>query len=101
MQDVFRQRAGNETDWPKTILAFIRRIDDLADVGTVIGERVADLTHNLMEYHLSLIRELEGENDTESIATLLKRFSVKQGLRASRLVEHSGLRKILLPISPW
>jgi hypothetical protein len=85
----------------KTILEFIRRIDDLADVGTVIGERTADLTHNLMEYHLSLIRELEGEIDAESITTLLKRFSVKQGLRASRLVEYSGLRKVLLPISPW
>lgn len=84
----------------KTILKFIRRIDDLADVRTVIGEWTADLTHNLMEYHLSLVRELEGEIDSESIATLLKRFSVKQGLRASRLVEHSGLRKVLLPISP-
>jgi len=85
----------------KTILEFIRRIDDLADVGTIVGERTADLTHNLMEYHLSLVRELEAYLDSECIATLLQRFSVKQGLRASRLTAHAGLNKVLLPIAPW
>jgi hypothetical protein len=85
----------------KMILEFIRRIDDLADVGTVVGERTADLTHNLMEYHLSLVRELESYMDSESMATLLQRFSVKQGLRASRLTAYAGLHNVLLPIAPW
>jgi hypothetical protein len=52
-----------------------------------------------MEYHLSLVRELEGEVDSLN-GGFAQRFSVKQGLRASRLAEHSGLRKVLLPISP-
>jgi hypothetical protein len=83
------------------ILGFIRRIDDLADVGNVVGERTADLTYNLMEYHLSLVRELEACIDSETIETLLQRFSIKQGLRASRLTSYAGLHKVLLPIFPW
>jgi len=85
----------------RTILQFIRRIDDLADVGTVVGERTADLTHNLMEYHLSLVKELEGCVDSEFMETLLQRFSVKQGLRASRLAQYADLYNVLLPIDPW
>ncbi len=66
-----------------------------------MGERTADLTHNLMEYHLSLVKELESYVDSECMTTLLQRFSAKQGLRASRLTAHAGLDKVLLPISPW
>ena len=35
----------------------------------VLGERTADLTHNLFEYHLSLVTELEGGIDSESMTT--------------------------------
>jgi hypothetical protein len=92
---------GERLPTAKTILEFVRRIDDLADVGTIVGERTADLTHNLMEYHLSLVRELEAYVDSECMATFLQRFSIKQGLRASRLTAHAGLHKVLLPITPW
>jgi TPR repeat protein len=86
---------------PKDTLKMIRRIDDLADVGTVRGERAAHLVNNLLEFHLSLIRDLEGSVDPETMETLRRRFSVKQGLRASRLTAHAGLHKVLLPIVPW
>jgi hypothetical protein len=72
-----------------------------ADTETIVGERTADLTHNLMEYHLSLVRELEAYVDSDCMATLLERFSIKQGLRASHLTAHAGLHKVLLPIAPW
>ena len=85
----------------KTAVAFIRRIDDVADVGTVLGEGAADFTHNLLEYHLSLIGALDERIDSDSLAILLKRFSLRQALRAPGLVRHSGLHNVVLPLLPW
>jgi uncharacterized protein len=82
-------------------IAFIRRIDDLADAGTVLGEDAADFTHNLLEYHLSLIGGLEEMIDSDTLALLLKRFSLRQALRAPGLVRYSRLDKIMLPLLPW
>jgi hypothetical protein len=84
----------------KTLLGFIRRVDDLADVGTLLGERAADATENLIEYHLALVRELERIN-SDCLPLLLKRFTLREGLRARGLIRDSGLHLVLLPIPPW
>lgn len=83
------------------VLGFIRRIDDLADVGTVLGASAVDFTHNLLEYHFSLIGELGERINPSSMAILLKRFSLKQALRAPGLLRYSGLHKALFPLLPW
>lgn len=86
---------------PRTAVGFIRRIDDLVDVGTVLGEGATGFTHNLLEYHLSLIGELDKRIDLDSLEMLLKRFSLRQALRAPGAVSYSGLHNVVLPLLPW
>jgi hypothetical protein len=83
------------------VLEFIRRIDDVADVGTFLGDSAADLTHNLLEYHLSLIGLLDERIESDSLEILLKRFSLRQALRAPGLIRYSGLHNVVLPLLPW
>lgn len=83
------------------VLGFIRRIDDIADIGTFLGDSTADFTHNLLEYHLSLIGLLDGRIESDSMEILLKRFSLRQALRAPGLIRYSGLHNIVLPLLPW
>lgn len=82
-------------------LEFIRRIDDIADVGAFLGDCAADLTHNLLEYHLSLIGLLDERIESDSLEILLKRFSLRQALRAPGLIRYSGLHNVVLPLLPW
>ena len=83
------------------ILGFIRRIDDIADIGTFLGDCAADLTHNLLEYHLSLIGLLDERIESDFSTILLKRFSLRQALRAPGLIRYSGLHNVVLPLLPW
>jgi len=83
------------------LLGFIRRIDDIADVGTILGDGAADLTDNLLEYHLSLVGALDERINSDSMAMLRKRFSLRQALRAPGLLRYSGLHRVLLPLLPW
>jgi TPR repeat protein len=83
----------------KTTVWFIRRIDDTADVGSFLA--ATELVTNLEEYHLSLIAELEKDIDGETITMLLKRFSYRSGLRASKMTPLARLDMTLLPIQPW
>jgi len=83
------------------VLEFIRRIDDIADVGTFLGDCAADLTHNLLEYHLSLIGLLDERIESDPLEILLKRFSLRQALRAPGLIRYSGLHNVVLPLLPW
>jgi hypothetical protein len=82
-------------------ITFIRRLDDLADVGTLLGDSESKLVHNVLEFHLSLIGALEGKLDEEFLTILLKRFSLRDALRASGLVSFSGLQMTTLPLAPW
>jgi hypothetical protein len=83
------------------VLGFIRRIDDITDIGTFLGGSAADFSHNLLEYHLSLIGLLDGRIESDSMEILLKRFSLRQALRAPGLIRYSGLHNIVLPLLPW
>jgi hypothetical protein len=83
------------------VLKFIRRIDAIADVGTFLGDCAADLTHNLLEYHLSLIGLLDERIESDSLEILLKRFSLRQALRAPGLMRYSELHNVVLPLLPW
>jgi hypothetical protein len=83
------------------VLGFIRRIDDIADVGTFLGDCAADLTYNLLEYHLSLIGLLDERIESDSLEILLKRFSLRQALRSPGLIRYSGLHNVELPLLPW
>jgi TPR repeat protein len=83
------------------VLGFIRRIDDIADVGTFLGDCAADLTYNLLEYHLSLIGLLDKRIESDSLEILLKRFSLRQALRSPGLIRYSGLHNVVLPLLPW
>ena len=86
---------------PQTLLGFIRRIDDLADVGTVLGEDASSFTQDLLGYHLALIGALEKRIDSGCLAMLLKRFSLREAVRAPRLRKHSELHNVVLPLLPW
>ncbi|HUA98915.1 MAG TPA: tetratricopeptide repeat protein [Terracidiphilus sp.] len=86
---------------PNQAMAFIRRLDNVADVGTLLGDAASKLTHNVLEFHLSLIGALEEKIDEASLTILLKRFSLRDALRASGLVSFSGLQLTLLPLPPW
>ena len=82
-------------------MSFIRRLDDLADVGTLLGDRVAHLVHNVLEFHLSLIGTLEGKLDEESLTLLMKRFSLKSALRAPGFIRFAEFQLTTLPLLPW
>lgn len=82
-------------------MTFIRRLDDLADVGTFLGDRASKLTHTALEFHLSLIGALEGKLDEASMRILMKRFALKDALRAPGLNRFSGLQLTMLPFPPW
>ena len=82
-------------------MAFIRRLDDVADVGTLLGDSASKVTDNVLEFHLGLIGALEGKLDEASLSILLKRFSLRNALRAPGLVSFSGLQMTMLPLPPW
>lgn len=85
----------------KTLVWFIRRIDDTSDVGAVLDASAAEIVTTLEEYHLSLIAELEKDLGGETITILLKRFSYRNGLRASKMTPLARLDMTLLPVQPW
>ena len=70
-------------------------------MGAFAGASAAEIVTNLEEYHLSLIAELEKNLDGETITILLKRFSYRNGLRASKMTPLARLDMTLLPIQPW
>lgn len=82
-------------------MAFIRRLDDFADVGTLLGDSASKVTNNVLEFHLGLIGALEGKLDEACLTLLLKRFSLRDALRAPGLVSFSGLQMTMLPLPPW
>ncbi|HEY5382389.1 MAG TPA: hypothetical protein VIJ65_09035 [Acidobacteriaceae bacterium] len=71
-----------------TVWEFIRRIDDIADLGVLVGGQANEYVHNLSEYHLSLINYLQRHLTEEGIDKLIKRFSAREALRAERLVPY-------------
>lgn len=85
IDSVITQTSSKEVE---TVWAFIRRIDDIADLGALIGSQASEYVHNLAEYHLSLINCLQLHLTAEGIDKLIKRFSARQALRAPKLVPY-------------
>jgi hypothetical protein len=81
---------------PMEVIEFIRRIDDLIDVGTVMGADEEILDH-LKNIHLSMIRELEEIVAPDLIEVLLKRYSLRELLRGPVIGKHSELHRVALP----
>lgn len=70
-----------------TLWLFIGRFDDLADVGSRHdGDAEArKYVTNLLEFHLSLINELQKQLEPATIEGLVKRFSAREALRGANL----------------
>jgi hypothetical protein len=104
-------RKGIFADLPAALaVALIRRLDDLADVGTILSdwvsgtdlaEGVASLTLALQDYPLALIGGIEGSIDRDSVTMLLKRSALRQVLRAPEIAKFAALHSVLLPLLPW
>lgn len=109
----FKNTAGKGiyADLPAALaIALIHRVDDLADVGTVLSdwvagtalsEELASLTRAIQDYPLALIGGIEGSIDGDSVTLLLKRSALRQALRAPEIAKFAALDSVLLPLLPW
>ena len=78
---------ATQSDRAKTLLQYVARFDDLADVGSrrIEDPEMLALVENLLEYNLALINDLQQQLDSETIERLIKRFAAREGLRGVNL----------------
>ena len=78
---------ATKDDFALTLWFFIGRFDDLADVGSrQDGDtKTREFVTNLLEFHLSLINELQKQVGPATIESLVKRFAAREALRGAKL----------------
>ena len=99
------EKSGAFPELPAALaVTFMRRLDDVADVDTVLAADINEepgATGALMRAHLCLIGAIEGIVDESLLTALLKRFALRQALRAPGFGKFAALHKVMLPLFPW